>query len=358
MTRSDLLIINKIDLAPHVGASLEVMERDSRRMRGERPFQFAQVRDGVGVPEVVAFIETAGGLPRRERGGGESCRMRPAESRSGAVGETVDDGYILERTEAEYARLQAQARAWEAVTLRVLAAAGLAPGMRCLDAGCGPGEAMRLLGRGVGPEGHVTGLDIDAALGRHMLAELRREEGPNFDFVAGDITRSPAVPGAPFDLVFARLLLCHMTDPVAAVRALAAQLRPGGRLVLMDYDMSRLAARPEDARLTRAFEVIVQSFERSGRRADAGLRLAEFLLAAGLPPPAGSDVAGLYAPIRVLGPMVRGVIASLAQGAAALGIADAAEIDALTAHVAALEAEDRHVGLGPLMIGVWTTLPA
>ena len=57
-----LLIINKIDLAPYVGASLDVMDRDSRRMRGERPFQFASIRDGVGVPEVIAFIETAGGL--------------------------------------------------------------------------------------------------------------------------------------------------------------------------------------------------------------------------------------------------------------------------------------------------------
>ena len=62
VTRSDLLVINKIDLAPYVGASLDVMDRDSRRMRGERPFQFAQVRDGVGVPEIVAFIELAGGL--------------------------------------------------------------------------------------------------------------------------------------------------------------------------------------------------------------------------------------------------------------------------------------------------------
>jgi len=71
VTRSDLLIINKIDLAPHVGASLDVMDRDSRRMRGERPFQFAQIRDGVGVPEVIAFIETAGGLtPMPEAAGG------------------------------------------------------------------------------------------------------------------------------------------------------------------------------------------------------------------------------------------------------------------------------------------------
>ena len=62
ITRSDLLVINKIDLAPHVGASLEVMDRDSRRMRGERPFVFANIRAGQGVAEIAAFIERAGGL--------------------------------------------------------------------------------------------------------------------------------------------------------------------------------------------------------------------------------------------------------------------------------------------------------
>ena len=55
--RSDLLVINKIDLAPYVGASLEVMERDSRRMRGARPFVFTDIRDGRGVDEVVAWIK-------------------------------------------------------------------------------------------------------------------------------------------------------------------------------------------------------------------------------------------------------------------------------------------------------------
>ena len=55
--RSDLLVINKIDLAPYVGASLEVMERDSRRMRGERPFVFTDIRQGTGVDDVVAWIK-------------------------------------------------------------------------------------------------------------------------------------------------------------------------------------------------------------------------------------------------------------------------------------------------------------
>ena len=62
ITRSDLLVINKIDLAPHVGASLEVMDRDARRMRGPRPFVFTNLRAGEGVGEIARFIEAKGGL--------------------------------------------------------------------------------------------------------------------------------------------------------------------------------------------------------------------------------------------------------------------------------------------------------
>jgi urease accessory protein len=56
ITRSDLLVINKIDLAPHVGADLSVMERDARRMRGERPFVFTNLRTGEGVETILAWI--------------------------------------------------------------------------------------------------------------------------------------------------------------------------------------------------------------------------------------------------------------------------------------------------------------
>jgi len=64
ITRSDMLVINKIDLAPFVGADLDVMDRDSKLMRKDRPFVFTNVRSGVGVDIVADFIERAGGLRR------------------------------------------------------------------------------------------------------------------------------------------------------------------------------------------------------------------------------------------------------------------------------------------------------
>ena len=62
ITRSDLLVINKIDLAPYVGADLDVMDRDSRKMRGERPFLFTNLKTGLGLEEVARFVLTAGGF--------------------------------------------------------------------------------------------------------------------------------------------------------------------------------------------------------------------------------------------------------------------------------------------------------
>ena len=67
ITRSDLLVINKIDLAPYVGASLEVMDRDSKRMRGDRPFIFTNLRGGEGLDQVVAWVEAHLSVPRESR---------------------------------------------------------------------------------------------------------------------------------------------------------------------------------------------------------------------------------------------------------------------------------------------------
>jgi urease accessory protein len=62
ITRSDLLVINKTDLAPHVGADLAIMDRDAKRMRGDQPFVFSNMRTGEGLDRIAGFIEKAGGL--------------------------------------------------------------------------------------------------------------------------------------------------------------------------------------------------------------------------------------------------------------------------------------------------------
>ena len=88
ITRSDLLVINKIDLAPYVGASLEVMDRDAKKMRGERPFVFANIRAGKGVPEIAAFIERQGGLAQARSPLAKPAAMSDTRARSPTKGET------------------------------------------------------------------------------------------------------------------------------------------------------------------------------------------------------------------------------------------------------------------------------
>jgi urease accessory protein len=67
ITRSDLLIINKVDLAPHVGASLEIMDRDARKMRGDRPFLFTNLKDGTSVSDVVEWVRRNLAAPTEQR---------------------------------------------------------------------------------------------------------------------------------------------------------------------------------------------------------------------------------------------------------------------------------------------------
>lgn len=267
------------------------------------------------------------------------------------------DGYILGSSEAEAERLRIQAMILEAAPERMLRQAGVAPGMRVLDAGCGTGEGMRVVGRIVGPAGHVTGLEIDAAMGRRTETALLSEEGPRYDVVAGDVMSGDPVPGAPFDVVFARLLLCHMTDPAGAVRRLAALARPGGRLVLLDYDMSRMAIRPEHPAFDRGCEMLTECFRRTGKDADAGLRLAAYMAAAELPEPDGCDIAPCFGRAAEIGHRLDSVLASLSPAIRALGIADPAEVETVRAEIRAVIATGGHLMLAPSLIGVWTTVP-
>ena len=267
--------------------------------------------------------------------------------------------YALARTPEEYERLRMQARVWERATGSLLDQIALGRGASCLDAGCGPGETMRLMAQRVGPSGQVTGVDIDASLGAQALEMLHGAGHHQCDFAAVDLTAGEPLPGAPFDLVYARLLLFHLPQRVEVLRRLWDAVAPGGHLVVHDYDMRTAGALPDLATLDEWRRVVLSAFSASGCDIHAGTRLGELFAEAGIGAPDGTDVAGRIEPLAGAQHALTAVFRSVLPAALAHGITDdrrATEwLDAI-----ARDAErfpERHA-LWPLMIGAWKRKPA
>jgi SAM-dependent methyltransferase len=109
----------------------------------------------------------------------------------------AEDNYVFQRS-SEAERLRRQGRLVENMTRPLLEKIGLSPGMSCLDVGCGPGEAMRLMGEMVGDTGTVVGVDIDGTAGRSAIDRLRGEIECNFQFIEQDLSGSNPPPQGPF----------------------------------------------------------------------------------------------------------------------------------------------------------------
>ena len=135
---------------------------------------------------------------------------------------------LQSRAQNDYQRLLDQASFWRRASEEVLDSAGLKPGMSCLDVGSGPGAVMRLMAERVGPEGQVTSIEIDGNLGRKALADLRAQGGAKFESIDADVGALEDVPGAPFDLTYARMFLMHMQDPVEILEKMLHWTKPGG----------------------------------------------------------------------------------------------------------------------------------
>ena len=260
------------------------------------------------------------------------------------------------RSPEEYERLRAQARVWEAETGRLLDTSGLAAGARCLDAGCGPGETMRLMAQRVGPTGHVLGVDVDAALGHQALDMLHGAGHPHCAFAAVDLEAGEPIPGAPFDLVYARLLLFHVADPVAVLRRLWDAVAPGGVLAVHDYDLRTTDVLPDLEEMRECRRIVFGAFTGAGRDIAIGHRLPLLFARAGLGTPHGTSVAGHLEPLRDAGAMLSAVYRSVLPVATELGLTTTADGERwLEGFARKMQEHGDSATLWPLLIGAWKT---
>jgi trans-aconitate methyltransferase len=267
---------------------------------------------------------------------------------------TTGSRYSLGHTPAEYERLRAQARVWETATGRILDQTGPAEGASCLDAGCGPGETTRLLAERAGPSGRVLGIDADPAIGALAVATLHGQGHQNCAFQAHDLTASGPIPGGPFDLVYARLLLFHLPERVAVLARLWDAVAPGGHLVVQDYDLRGVGTLPALASVDEVGRIIIDSFGAAGADVAAGARLATLFAQAGAGVPDGTDVSGRIGPLGTGRHMMDSVVRSLLPVAVAQGVTTE---EAAAATLAALAADGTRYAdrpfLWPLLIGAW-----
>ena len=275
------------------------------------------------------------------------------------IARTMSTAYSLQRTPEEYERLRAQARVWEAATGRLLDRVGLAPRAHCLDAGCGPGETMRLMAQRVGPCGHVLGVDVDAPLGAQAVATLHEAGHHHCDFAALDLTAGEPLTGAPFDLVYARLLLFHLPERVEVLRRLWDAVAPGGHLLVQDYDVHSVSVIPPLDSVQEFRRVTLGAFEQAGCDIHTGRRLPLLFAQAGIGSPDGTDVAGRLEPLATAQRMFTGVYAGVLDTALQHGLTTPERSAAWSAAITA--DADRHPdapALWPLLIGAWKRKPS
>ena len=267
---------------------------------------------------------------------------------------TPVDDYLLARTSDEYRRLRDQAKIWETATKRILQQAGLKEGMNCIDIGCGPGEVMRLMGEMVGPTGHVTGLDSDGKIGREAIDVLRATAECEFTFIEHDVESIEEVAGQPFDVTFARLVLIHMRDPIAVLRKMHSWTKPGGYIVVQDYDLRTVDMYPRLGALDEIEKVLLGGIEKIGRDARIGYKLPTYFAEAGIGSPDGTDVTGLIGSMQQYGPIFQASYRSLLARALQMGLTTERESEEFFKEMDDAATREQYYSLMmPLLIGVW-----
>ena len=262
--------------------------------------------------------------------------------------------YVLGNAPDELRRLDRQAAAIGPATRLLLQAAGIGPGMRVLDLGTGLGHVARMIGELVGPSGAVVGIDRSGdAL---AVARERTEQAgaTHVSFLEGDIASWRG--SQPFDAIVERLVLFHVTDPVAVVRHHRQNLRPDGTFVAIDFDLGGLRTEPRVELVGNALRWIVDAFAAAGASPRIGARLGVILEQAGLENVTTFGVQP-YAPPHSASSanLISSVVRSLAPTILQHGIATAEEMDlpTLEHRIAQAVQHANAVVLMPTVVGAW-----
>ncbi|MBY8977553.1 methyltransferase domain-containing protein [Rhodobacteraceae bacterium NNCM2] len=263
--------------------------------------------------------------------------------------------YVIRGGEAGRERLRLLSRILQPQTASLLGHVGLAPGMKCLDIGCGGGDVTVEIARVAGPGGLVVGCDLDAP----QLDIARREAAAlgltNIRFEQAD-AMVPDEPDQAYDLVFARMILCHVPHPARVLDSMIGHVRPGGTVVAEDIDFRGHFTSPDCPELTEYMAIVYRIMRNRGGEPDLGPALPPMLKAHGL-----RDVGMRVAQVAAMTGESKLIHAVTMEAVADVAIADGLTTAAEAARIASAlyrfaERDDTVMSL-PRYIQTWGTKP-
>jgi ubiquinone/menaquinone biosynthesis C-methylase UbiE len=261
------------------------------------------------------------------------------------------DRYVIRGGQEGYERLVLLARDRWPDTVALFGRAGLSPGMRCIDLGCGGGEVTLEMARLVAPGGTVTGVDQDEiklALGRR--AAQARGLG-NVEFRVLNVSDWDE-PGG-YDAVYCRFLLQHLSQPVEVLRRMWAGVRPGGVLIVEDADFDGWCCHPPSAGFGFFLRTYRQVLQRRGGDHAVGRKLYGYFQAAGLPSPQ----LALVQPVRADGAektLAWSTLDGSAEAIVSEGLATREEVTAALTDLRNFTEDPRTLISGPRIFQLWS----